>query len=130
MSARKELAGILEQWLQLTKAEGAAIQAAHWSAVSPIQSRKAGLRQSLAEAARKCAREQAASGPGNPSPNPFGAEAGRIISLLTRNGAALAAQMRRARARQELLNQSKRNLQKIQYSYLRPKSPAAWNSYS
>ena len=34
MSARKELAGILEQWLQLTRSEGAAIQAALWPAVS------------------------------------------------------------------------------------------------
>ena len=63
MSARKELAGILEQWLQLTRVEGAAIQAALWPAVRRIQARKAALRKSLIEAARTCAEADAAAGP-------------------------------------------------------------------
>jgi hypothetical protein len=130
MSARKELAGILEQWLQLTQAEGAAIQAALWPAVRRIQARKAALREPFTEAARKCAQEDAAAGPGNPAPRPFRAEVGRIISLLSRNGAALAAQLNRARARQESLNQAARNLRRIQHSYVRPQPPTAWHSYS
>ncbi len=130
MSARKELAGILEQWLQLTRAEGAAIQAALWPAVRRIQARKAALRKSLIEAARTCAEADAAAGPGNPAPGPFRTEVGRIISLLTRNGAALTAQLRRARARQESLDQADRNLRRIQRSYVRPQPPTAWHSYS
>jgi uncharacterized protein involved in exopolysaccharide biosynthesis len=130
MSARKELAGILEQWLQLTRAEGAAIQASAWPTVRRIQARRAALRKSLTEAARTCAEEDAAAGPGNPAPRPFRAEAGRIISLLTRNGAALTAQLSRARARQESLDQANRNLRRIQRSYVRPHPPTAWHSYS
>ncbi len=130
MSARRELAGILEQWLQLTRAEGAAIQAAVWPAVRRIQARKAALRKSLAEAAQTCAEEDAAADPGNPAPKPFRAEVGRIISLLTRNGAALTAQLSQARARQESLDQANRNLRRIQRSYVRPQPPTAWHSYS
>jgi uncharacterized protein involved in exopolysaccharide biosynthesis len=130
MSAREELGGILEQWLQLTQEEGAAIQAAAWPAVRRIQARKAALRKSFTEAARKCAQEDAAASPGNPAPRPFRAEAGRIISLLTRNAAALAAQVSRARARQESLDQANRNLRRIQRSYVRLQPPTAWHSYS
>jgi hypothetical protein len=130
MSARKELAGILEQWLDLTRAEGGAIQTAAWPTVRQIQARKAALRKSLTEAMRTCAEEDAAAGPGNPAPKPYRAEVGRILSLLTRNGAALTAQMSRARARQESLDQVKRNLRRIQRSYARHKPPTAWHSYS
>jgi hypothetical protein len=130
MSARKELAGILAQWLQLTRAEGAAVQAAAWQAVRQIQARKAALRKPLAEAAGRCAQEDAAASPGNPVPRPFRAEAGRIISLLTRNSAALTAQLSLARARQESLDQASRNLRRIQRSYVRLQPPAAWHCYS
>jgi hypothetical protein len=127
MSAQHELAGILQQWLQLTREESAAIQSARWPALTRIQARKAALREALPAAARRSAQEDAAAGPARKS---FRAEVGRITSLLTRNSETLAAQLRQVRARQELLDQAKRNLRKIQRSYLRPRHPAAWNSYS
>ncbi|MGP8201486.1 MAG: hypothetical protein ACLQU4_18505 [Limisphaerales bacterium] len=129
MSARKELAGILEEWLQLTRSEGAAIQAAAWPALREIQARKAALRKSFIEAMRACAAEES-GGAGKFAPRPFRAEASRILSLLTRNGAALAAQLSRAKARRELLNQADRNLRKIQRSYVRLHPSTAWQSYS
>jgi len=129
MSARNELAGILRQWLKLTEEEGAAIQSAGWPAIKRIQARKAALREPLAVAMQKCARADATAGPAH-SLKPFRAEAARIISLLTRNGEALGAQLRQARARQELLDQAKRNLRRIQRSYLPPQPPTAWHSYS
>ncbi len=130
MSARKEMAGILEQWLRLTREESAAIQAAAWPSIRRIQARKAALREAFTQAARKFSEEEAMAGAGNPAPNPFRAEVGRLITLLTRNGAALAAQLGRARASREVLEQTSRNLQKIQRSYVRPPTPAAWHSYS
>jgi len=130
MSARDEIAEILEQWLQLTRAEGAAIQSASWPAVDRIQARKAILQKSLAEAARKSTSEEAAGRPTTPALAPFRAKAAQINSLLTRNAEALAAQVRRARARQKLLDETKRNLSRIQRSYLRPHLPTAWHSYS
>jgi uncharacterized protein involved in exopolysaccharide biosynthesis len=124
MSARTELAGILQQWLELTRAEGSAIQAALWPALRRIQARKGALRKSLTAAARACVAEDASA------LRPFRAEVGRINSLLTRNAAVLAAQMARARARQESLDQAKQNLRRIQRSYARSQTPAAWHSYS
>jgi hypothetical protein len=96
MSARTELAGILRQWLKLTREEGAAIASARWPVIKRIQARKTVLRESLATAARQCAREDAAGGHGQPDLKQFRAEAARIISLLTRNGEALAAPRRLA----------------------------------
>jgi hypothetical protein len=118
MSARKELAEILEQWRQLTQEEGAAIRSGVWDKVRQIQSRKAALRKSLA----------AETAP--PASNPFRAEVGRIISMLTRNSQALAARMRQAKARQQVLDQVKQNLQKIDRSYVRRQQSTAWQSYS
>ena len=120
MSASNEIAGILEQWLQLTRAEGAAIQSANWAAVKQIQARKASLQKSFKEAA----------GSVNPVSNLLRAKAGRIISLLARNSEVLAVQLRRARARQKTLDDVKRNLQRIQRSYVRPQPLTAWHSYS
>jgi hypothetical protein len=130
MSARQEFAAILEQWLQLTRAEGAAIRAGLWTAVKQIQARRAALRRPFTEAARSCAREEAAAGRGQPASRPFRAEVGRIMALLVRNNAALAAQLDQARARQDVLNQANRNLRKIRHSYVRLHPPMAWHSYS
>jgi hypothetical protein len=129
MSAQQELAGILERLLQLTQAEGAAIEKAGWPALRQIQASKADLRKSFSDAIRKCAREEP-SRSGEPVSKSFRAEAARITSLLTRNSSALSAQLNRARARQVMLDQTKRNLLAIQRSYIRPKQPAAWHSYS
>jgi hypothetical protein len=124
MSAAKDLTGILEQWLQLTKAESAAIQAAGWPALQQLQARKAALRQPLAEAVKRCAAEEGAV------PRDLRAKVGRIISLLTRNGAALAERLRRVRERQEALDQVERNLHRIRRSYAPPPRRTAWHSYS
>lgn len=124
MSARTELAGILAQWRQLTHAEGNAIESSAWQELHKIQTRKAQLRQRLADAVKKCADEQSLSA------FPFQRELGRIISLLTRNGERLAGQLSRARARQESLEHSRRNLQRIHRSYLPSQTRAAWHSYS
>jgi hypothetical protein len=130
MSARQDIARLLEQWLELTKAEGAAIQGALWPALKRIQAQKTALQVSLSEAARKWADEDVANRPSNAALWPFRAEVGRILSLLTRNGEALAAQLRRAQAQQETLDVAKRNLSKIGGTYVKSGSATAWHSYS
>ena len=80
--------------------------------------------------AGKCAEEDAAAGCGNPSLKPFRAEVGRIISLLTRNGAALAAQLRQVAPSQEKLDQAKQNLRRIQLLMFARRPLTAWHSYS
>ncbi len=120
MKASNEIAELLEQWLQLTRAESAAIQSAAWPAVSRIQGQKAALQKSLKEAGTSS----------RPALDLLRAKAGRIVSLLTRNSEALAVQMRRAQDRQKVLDEVKRNLQRIQQSYARQHPPTAWHSYS
>lgn len=118
MSARQNIAALLAQWLQLTREESAAIQSAAWPALKKIQARKAALQPPLAEAVT------------GPIPADLRAQAGRIISLLTRNGLALAAQLRQARARQAAFDEVKRNLQRIRRSYTRAQPGGRWQSYS
>jgi hypothetical protein len=130
MNTPNEMAGILEQWTRLTQAEGTAIQAAAWPALKQIQSQKAGLRKAFSQAAAKFSQEEAAAGPGGPASKPFRVEVSRLLALVARNGAVLAAQLSRARSRQELLDQANRNLRRIQSSYVRPQRAAAWHSYS
>jgi len=119
MSARNELADILNELLQLTQEEGAAIAAALWPAVVRIQARKAALRHMLSAARGDQAATASLRG-----------EAARIISLLARNGEALTAQLDRARARQKSIDQARQNLRRIQRSYLPRQKSLAWQSYS
>ena len=89
MSARKELARLLEQWLQLTRIVGEAIDVAAWPDVKRIQARKASLRQPLAEAARELAQEDAKRSPGKPVCYPLRAEvrAYRVLANAQRRSA-------------------------------------------
>ncbi len=130
MSARKDTARLLDQWRELTQAEGAAIQSATWPAVKEIQARKTELQKSLAEAEQNWAAENPVDAAGVPPAKPFRTEVGRLISLEARNAELLAAQLRRARARQEDLEQAYRNLRRIQRSYVRKPLPTAWQCYS
>lgn len=124
MSARTELAGILAQWQQLSRDEGRAIDAAAWPRLRKIQARKAVLRQPLTQAFQRCAKEEGRAD------FPFQSELARIISLLTRNGERLAARCRQARARQEALERSRRNLRRIERSYSHLGRRANGHSYS
>jgi hypothetical protein len=119
MSARQELAVLLEKWFQLSQAEGAAIQAAAWDQVKNIQADKARLRHSLTEQQQRL-----------PDPNPFPEQIARLISLETRNSELLAAQLRRAHAEKKSLGQAGKNLRRIQSSYARRQSGTRWNCYS
>jgi hypothetical protein len=129
MSARQEMARLLDQWLQLTQAEAGAIQSASWAALRNIQSAKSLLQKDVARAGEKWQVEN----PGKPLPcgnqHPFRAELSRLLSMATRNGELLVAQLRRARARQESLDNAARNLRKIQRAYS-SRSAAGLDHYS
>jgi hypothetical protein len=125
MNTRDDLSRLLEEWLRLTRAEETAIRSAAWSGLREIQAQKAELQKSIA--ARGSHLRRANSGKVVES---FRAKAARLISLETRNAALLAAQLGRARSQQESLAHAERNLNKIQSSYARPRSRAAWQSYS
>jgi aryl-alcohol dehydrogenase-like predicted oxidoreductase len=123
MSAREELAGVLDKWLRLTRKEGAAIDSASWHDLRQIQAQKSLLKNSFAAAAQRCAAEGVAL-------DPFRPAAARVLSLLTRNGEVLAAQMRQARLQEAALDENRRNLFRVQRSYVGRRSRAAWHCYS
>lgn len=129
MSARQDMARLLDQWLQLTQAEAGAIQSASWPALRNIQSAKSLLQKEVARAGEKWQLENR----GKPLPggdqHPFRADLSRLLSMVTRNGELLASQLRRARARQESLDNAARNLRKIQRAYV-SRSTASLDRYS
>ncbi len=128
MSARPEIAKILEQWLQLSKAEAGAIQSTAWASLKEIQAAKTGLQKQFARAKEKWEAENPSEF-SSPDKYPFRAELGRLASLATRNGELLAAQLRRAEAKRESLKEAFRNLRKVQQSYS-AKAHGALNCYS
>lgn len=129
MSAQQETAKILEQWLQLSQAEAHAIQSAAWASLKEIQTAKTRLQEELARARKKWEAENPANALSAPGKHPFHAELGRLISMATRNSELLAAQVRRAHAKRESLNEAIRNLRKVQRHYVfKPK--AVLNCYS
>jgi hypothetical protein len=129
MSARQEMADLLEQWLQMTRAEAGAIRSAKWASLRNIQAAKAGLQQRLTQAKEQWEAENPGKVLGGAGENAFGAEIGRLLSLETRNAELLTAKLRRAHAQRESLNEAARNLRNVHETYaLRPKG--AWNCYS
>lgn len=124
MNARQELAGIMEQWLELSQAEGTAIQKSQWPALKRIQARKSALRESFSRAVRECAQSD------RPVLQQFRPKAARLMSLLNRNAAALATALSQARAEQEKLNLTRQNLRRIQRSYASGPSRRTLNSFS
>ena len=129
MSAQQQIAGLLDQWLQLTLAEEQAIEAAAWSELKRIQSAKAGLQPPLNEATAEWAAEHSDRPLAETPDHPFRAEVNRLITLEAGNGERLAARIKGAR--QEILSRetSCRNLRRVHGSYAR-KPEAVWNSYS
>src|SRR5579863_8318937 len=121
MSARQDMARLLEQWLALTQAEGGAIETAQWMRVSEIQSDKAALQKSIVETHEQWMRETPQDF-ADPTKHPFRVEVGRLISLESRNSELAATQMRRAQMRQQMIDEVNRNVKKIRGSYVRKPS--------
>jgi hypothetical protein len=130
MNAESNISKLLAEWLELTKAEGSAIQAAAWPRVSEVQARKAALQKSFTQARDQWNREN----PGLPlaecTAHPFRTEVGRLLSLEERNKNWLDAQLNRAREQQDAFDQSHRNLHKVKRSYIRKQPLDAWQCYS
>jgi hypothetical protein len=130
MSTREEISQLLEQWFQLTQAEGRAIQLAAWSEVKKVQADKAALQVSLTQVRHKFDRESFSRFASKPVEHPFRDTISRLLSLETRNSELMAGQVKRARAEKETLEQAHRNLRRLQKSYVGEALPVAWNSYS
>ncbi len=129
MTARQEIADLLEHWLQLTHAEAAAIGSAKWQSLKQIQAAKACLQKRLTQARETWLAEYPSKAVAAPGKHPFHAEMGRLLSLETRNAVLLTAKLQRARAQRESLNEAARNLRNVRRSYA-PKPSGVWNCCS
>lgn len=129
MSARQEVADLLDQWLQLTQAEAGAIQSATWPSLREIQAAKVCLQKRLTRATEKWEAENPGKVLAGPGKHLFRAQIGRLLSLETRNGALLATKLRRAHAQRESLNEAARNLRNVHQSYVL-KPAGVWNCCS
>jgi hypothetical protein len=129
MSAQEQLARLLQEWLQMTRAESEAIQAGAWPRLLAVQSDKSRLRRPLSEAMRQWkARESSPSG-GAPAENdkPVRAAVGRLIALEERNAQLVAGRLEKARAQRLHLERASRNLARVKQCYA-PAAPVAWSS--
>jgi hypothetical protein len=126
MSARQDIAGLLEQWRRLTAEESEAIQIGAWTQLKSIQAAKSDLQPLLNCAMDKWAEENT----GAPSTDhPFRAEVNDLIALEAGNGQLLAAKMHNVQEARSSLEQAGRRLRRVHASYGQ-KRDAAWHSYS
>ncbi len=130
MTPPDQMALLLRQWQQLSRAESAAIQAAAWPELRDIQSRKASLRQPLADAFRQWKSSGPAVAASAAARRPVRAQVAALLTLEAHNARLLA--LRRERTRQKLLHleRAAHNLRNLRRSYAPPSPPIACNSYS
>jgi hypothetical protein len=117
MSTQEQMARLLRQWLQLTRAEAAAIRAGSWPKLQTIQSEKAQLREPLREA-RKAWRAQAgAARCSAEEEKPFRAAISRLVALEAQNAQLVTACQEKAHAQLLRLGRAARNLHRVKKSY-------------
>jgi hypothetical protein len=129
MTPREQTARLLQQWLEMTRAESQAIQSAAWPKLREIQSGKAGLREPLDQAFRQW-KSGRPTVPASDAENPFRAQVARLIALEAHNAQLLAGRREKARERQLHLERAAQNLRNVRRSYAPPSPPVACNSYS
>jgi hypothetical protein len=130
MTPPDQMALLLRQWLDLSRAESAAILAAAWPKLRQIQSGKAALRQPLDEAFRQWKSTDPAVAASAAARRPFRAQVARLIALEAGNAQLLAVRRDQAREKLLRLERAGRNLRKLRRSYAPPSPPVACNSYS
>jgi len=125
MDPRQRIAAILQQWLEMTRAEGEAIRSGHWTSLRTIQASKAALRPPLGQAVEQWRTEN----PAEAAANPLRAEVNHLLELETQNGKILTERKQRAIEKKQLLEQALFNLRRVRSSYAKP-SLSALSSYS
>jgi hypothetical protein len=130
MSAQEQMARLLQNWLQLTRAESAAIQAGAWPRLQTIQSEKTRLREPLNDLKKAClgAGREASSAASLLKDDGFRAAIGRLIALEEHNAQLVAARRQKAREQQLHLSRASRNLRQLKKSYA-SQLPTAMHSW-
>jgi hypothetical protein len=130
MTPPENTARLLQQWLQMTRAESRAIQTAAWPKLREIQSGKAALRPALDQAFGQWKSSRPSVPASASAENPFRAQVAQLIALEAHNAQILAGRREKARAQLLPLERAAQNLRNLRRSYAPPPPPAACNSYS
>jgi len=130
MTPPDSTARLLQQWLEMTRAESQAIQACAWAELHQIQSCKAALRQPLIESRLLWVSDGLAGRVSTAGVLPYRAEIARLIALESHNARLLAARRDKAREQQRRLERAAQNLRNVRRSYVPPPPPGACNSWS
>jgi hypothetical protein len=129
MSAPADMARLLQQWRQMTRAETEAIHTDAWPKLQEIQSRKTQLQTSLNEALANWRAQQSSEYRTGVVDLPFRAEISRLIAMEGHNAQLVAVRRQKARERKLQLERASRNLGKVRHSYA-PQTSGALNSWS
>ncbi len=130
MIAKQHLVAAYYSWEQLTQAEGAAIQSDDWSRVSECQHTKQGLQKKIIHLTEAAQFECVAAGLDSKQLERYLRRIiNGLITLESRNSELLADRRQIAEIEKAHLDQSARNLRRVQKSYS-PPADALWNSYS
>ena len=121
MTPDDELAGLYDQWRDLTEEEGRAIEAADWSRVAVCQSGKSRLQPRIVEVAGRI--EAAAH------ERQFQPVVAQLIEVEQANRGRLQQQRDSAQERRQELDRSSRHLRQLHQAYA-PASRTNWQSYS
>jgi hypothetical protein len=129
MSAREQIADLLQQWREVSQTEFAAIQAGDWTQLRALQAAKETIQRKLTEARQTWNAEN----PTQPLPaaagNPFAEQVNNLLTLETRKVQFLEARRQRLRDRQGMLRQARTNVRRLRSSYAGSAAPK-WHSYS
>lgn len=115
-----------DEWRRLTEAESGAIEAGDWEGLLRLQAAKQSLQSVILEADSRAG----AGGGHGPAAGESRGRLEELIRLESRNREVLAGRIAAARAEQASLEQSRRNLQRLQRSFAGSVRPAAWQRYS
>lgn len=122
MNPLAELLGLYHRWQELTAAEGAAIQAEEWAAVTARQREKAALQRMVGLASTRL--------PGNHARSPeLAAAIQALIRQEEENARQLAEKLAASQGQRQDLDRSGQNLRRLRGAYAGAHQ-STWQSYS
>ena len=121
MTPAEELAGLYDQWHDLTEEEGRAIDAADWSRVAVCQSGKSRLQPRIVEVSSRLEAVE--------HQQHFQPVVARLIELEQANRERLEQKRESAQERRQELDRSSRHFRQLHQAYV-PPARANWQSYS
>lgn len=130
MSANQNLLNAYGSWEQFTQSEGAAIARADWPGVSECQKNKQELQRQIIHLTDAARAESVEAGLDTKRfETDLRQIVNRLIAMESRNSELISERRQSAELQRAELDQTSRNLRRMQKSYTQP-STAVWQSYS